>query len=232
MPSESSAPRHLRSVSIEDHPLFKSGEAGGKLGTMLRQEAVASVCAMMLMFGGCPKRQERQSVVIYVPSPPVTAAATTAVKTGPEKPEVLVIEEPAPPAETPPVPEKPPVPQGQGTVGSRHHRPAGRTATPAETDDTAPPETPETPPPEVPVLEPRESTAQEAQLRQQYEKLAQDVRQRLERLNAGQLSDSDQRTLADARTFLAQSANASRNGDLPRALKLAQKASLLAAALE
>ena len=74
---------------------------------MLRQEAFASACALMLLMGGCPKRQERQSVVVYVPTTP----AAVAPKPDVSKPEVLVIEEPAPPPEPQPPEEKPQLPQ-------------------------------------------------------------------------------------------------------------------------
>jgi hypothetical protein len=59
-----------------------------------------------------------------------------------------------------------------------------------------------------------------------------DIRQRLTRLNGAQLSANDRRTLEDARTFFVQATHAMASGDLPRALNLARKASLLLAALE
>jgi hypothetical protein len=195
---------------------------------MLRQETLASVCAMILMFGGCPKRQVHQSVVVYVPATPAAAAA----KSEPAKPEVLVIEEPAPPPEPAPSPEKAASPQGQGNAGARHRRIGGKTTAPPEPEEETPPDNPETPPAEVPALEPRESRAEEAELQERYQKLAQDVRERMMRVNGSQLSANDRRTFEDARTFFAQSVNASRDGDLPRALALARKASLLLAALE
>jgi type IV secretory pathway VirB10-like protein len=98
--------------------------------------------------------------------------------------------------------------------------------------DTATPETPEPPPAPVPALEPRESTAQETALKQQIQRLHEDVRQRMARLNQARLSANERKTLADARTFLAQSVRARDSGDLERALNLARKASLLVAALE
>jgi hypothetical protein len=62
--------------------------------------------------------------------------------------------------------------------------------------------------------------------------LEQDIRQRLTRLNGMQLSSNDRKTLEDARTFFSQATHARASGDLPRALNLARKASLLLAALE
>ena len=111
-------------------------------------------------------------------------------------------------------------------------RSARRAPNPAEPDETPTQENPETPPAEVPALEPRQSSAQETELRRQFVKLEQDIRQRLTRLNGARLSANDRKTLEDARTFFAQATRAMASGDLPRALNLARKASLLLAALE
>jgi Cdc6-like AAA superfamily ATPase len=88
------------------------------------------------------------------------------------------------------------------------------------------------PPAQVPALEPRESSGEESALRRQIQQLHEDIRQRLARLPETRLSPSDRKTLADARTFFAQSGRALEEGDLRRALNLARKASLLVAALE
>jgi hypothetical protein len=189
---------------------------------MLRNGTLASVCALLLWMGGCLKRQDTKSMVVYVPAQ--APAATPPA----EKSQVLVIEEPAPPPE----PEETPPPQtAQPTAHRRQGGPA-RTKTSTEPDETSTQESPETPPAEVPALEPRESSAQETELRRQYLKLEQDIRQRLTRLNGVQLSSNDRKTLEDARTFFAQATHARVSGDLPRALNLARKASLLLAALE
>jgi len=195
---------------------------------MLRRGTLAPVCALLLWFGGCPKRQETKSIVVYVPAHAPAAAPPA------EKSQVLVIEEPAPPPET----QGTPPPQTPGsskptTAGGRRggSRPA-HTDTPSEPDETSTQGNPETPPAEVPALEPRESFAQETELRREFQKLEQDIPQRLARLNGARLSINDRRTLEDARTFFAQATHAMASGDLPRALNLARKASLLLAALE
>jgi hypothetical protein len=54
----------------------------------------------------------------------------------------------------------------------------------------------------------------------------------LARLGGAQLSANDQKALEDARAFFSQATRAMEGGDLPRALNLARKASLLLAALE
>jgi hypothetical protein len=84
----------------------------------------------------------------------------------------------------------------------------------------------------VPALEPRETSAEESALRRQVQALQEDVRGRLARINEAKLSPDDRKTLDDARTFFTQSNRALEEGDLQRALNLAQKASLLVAALE
>ncbi len=193
---------------------------------MLRRGSISSLCALLLWIGGCPKRQEPKSIVVYVPAQAPAHAPAAAPAAG--EPQVLVIEEPAPPPEPE---ETPPPPTPEPTAPHRRRSPAP-TPTPNEPDETSTQENPETPPAEVPALEPRESSAQETELRRQYFNLEQDIRQRLTRLNGAQLSANDRRTLEDARTFFVQATHAMASGDLPRALNLARKASLLLAALE
>jgi len=185
---------------------------------MARNETLASVCALLLWMGGCPKRQDTKSMVVYVPAQAPTAAPPA------EKSLVLVIEEPAPPTE----PEETPTsPTPEPTAPHRPRRPAN-----TEPTETSPQEAPETAPAEVPALEPRESTSQETALRQEVQRIQEDVRRRMARLNQGRLSANERKTLDDARTFLTQSARAFSSSDLQRALNLAKKASLLVAALE
>jgi len=193
---------------------------------MLRRGSISSLCALLLWIGGCPKRQEPKSIVVYVPAQAPAHAPAAAPAAG--EPQVLVIEEPAPPPEPE---ETPPPPTPEPTAPHRRRSPAP-TPTPNEPDETSTPENPETPPAEVPALGPRESSAQETELRRQYLNLELDIRQRLTRLNGAQLSANDRRTLEDARTFFVQATHAMASGDLPRALNLARKASLLLAALE
>lgn len=169
-------------------------------------------------------------MVVYVPTPPVATANAAKPE---EKPQYVVIEQPLPPEPEPETDEAPtPPPTGTNTV--HHHRAPSHPTAPAEPEQPAPEEA-TTPPPaqaEVPTLEPRQSSAQETQARDQYLKLAQDIRERLGRLNGRHLSGGDRRTLEDARTFFAQSSHALASGDVARALNLARKASLLISALE
>jgi hypothetical protein len=182
---------------------------------------LATFCTMLLWIGGCPKRQGPASIV-YVPAPPPKASEAAPA---PANQQVVVIEEQTPPPE----PEETPPPQTPEPAAPRPRRHPARTATSTETST---PETPETPPAEVPALEPRQSSAYETELRQQVQKLQQDVRQRLARLDGARLSGNERKTLENARTFFEQSTRAVASGDLQRALNLARKAFLLTAALE
>lgn len=194
---------------------------------MLRRGSISSLCALLLWIGGCPNRQATRSTLVYVPAKAPSAAPATAA---PAEQQVLVIEEPAPPPEPEPAKVSPPQ-NVEPPVQHKARRPA-HAETPTDPDEASPQETPETPPAELPALEPRESTAEETELHHQFDKLEQDIQQRLARLNAAQLSESNRKTLDDARTFFAQATHAMDTGDLQRALNLARKASLLLAALE
>lgn len=171
-------------------------------------------------------------MVVYVPAqaPRATVQAAPA-PAAPAEQQVLVIEEPAPPPEPEPAETSPAQTTEEPTTQKRTRRPA-HPETATEPDETSPQGTPETPSTEVPALEPRQSTAQETELHNQFQKLDQDIQQRLARLNGAQLSANNRKTLEDARTFYTEATRAVASGDLPRALKLAQKASLLLAALE
>ena len=166
-------------------------------------------------------------MVVYVPAQAPAAAPSA------KESQVLVIEEPTPL----PGPEETSTSQSPGPAkttagGRRAGNRSAHTETPTEPDETVPPENPEPPPAEVPALAPRESSAQESELRRQYLKLEQDIRQRLTHFTGARLSTSNQKTLEDARTFFTQATQAMASGDLPRAWNLARKASLLLAALE
>lgn len=189
---------------------------------MLRRGSLSSLCALLLWIGGCPRRQGSQNVVVYVPAQPPAAVQPST------PPQVMVIEEPPPPPE----PEETPPPPTPEPAAPRRPRRAARPETPVEPDESPTTENPETPPAEVPALEPRRVSAQESELRRQFQDLEEEILRRLAQLKGAHLSANDQKTLDDARTFYAQATHAMTTGDLPRALNLARKASLLLAALE
>ncbi len=199
---------------------------------MLRRGTISSLCALLLWIGACPKRQVSKSMVVYVPAPAPRAAAQSASAAVPAaEQQVLVIEEPAPPPEPKPAETSPPQ-TADDTAAQKRPKRTAHSETATEPDETSPQTAPETPPAEVPALEPRQSTAQENELRAQFQKLDQDIQGRLARLSGTQLAPNNKKALDDARTFYTEATRAMASGDLPRALKLAQKASLLLAALE
>jgi hypothetical protein len=181
-----------------------------------------SVCGIALLIWGCQKRPTT-SRVVYVPAPPPAATSASSEDRG-----TLVIEEPQPPEEitepTPPaeIPEPKPL--------RRRPRPARSDAAASSAETTPEPEAPAST--EVPALEAREAPAQQAALRQQIVSLQQDLHRRASQLERRSLSASDRKTFEDARTFLVQSERALADGDLQRALNLAQKSSLLVSALD
>ena len=201
---------------------------------MLRRLLFASVCGLLLMLAGCPKRQSLQSTLVYVPAAPPAATPLPAQTASTPKPRYIVIEEPPPP---PPETEPEELPLQQPPEPTARHKPKRAAHPEATSDQDEPPtadnpETPEAQPAVVPALEPRHSSAQENELRRQFTDLEQDIRNRLDKLSGAHLSTNDQKTLEDARTFYTQATRAMASGDLPRALNLAHKAGLLLAALE
>ena len=139
-----------------------------------------------------------------------------------------MIEEPLPPP--PPVVETkvpPPAPAPVPVVRPPHRARLGtQEAGEAPTlDPTEPANAGETP-----SLEPRSSPTSRDELRTQHGKLE----ERIRNIEGSYLSFTvaDRRTLQDARGFLLQSERALQSGDVLRAEQLAQKASLLLAALE
>ncbi len=155
-----------------------------------------------------------------MPTPPAASPSPSVT------PEVLVIEEPAPPQSEQAAPSEQPAPET--TPARRRHRAAPPSVvTPFE---VVPEEQPV--PAEAPALEARETPRQQVALRSQIQGLLESLRQRLGRLESLRLMARDRRAREDAHTFLTQSQQALEQGDLQRALNLAQKAELLVADLE
>lgn len=181
-----------------------------------------SVCGLALLIWGCQKRPTT-SRVVYVPAPPPAVTPASGGDTG-----ALVIEEPQPPEE---VTEPSPAPEAPESKPVRRRPRPAHTGTAPSSAET-PPEPEEPASTEVPALEAREAPAQQVALRQQIAGLQQNLHRRAARLERQTLSAGDRKTFEDARTFLAQSERALADGDLQRALNLAQKASLLVSALD
>jgi hypothetical protein len=176
---------------------------------------------MLLMLGGCPKRQTT-SRIVYVPSPPAAQPSEASASSG-----NIVISEPAPPQEPvvaqPPEEEEAPPPKPE----RRRRRPV-RTE-PAETTAPEGSESPEQPAADItpPPLETRDDPA----IRGEVQTLQADIQRRVEEMGRQELSKQEQKTFEDARQFLEQSQRALDQGDSQRALMLARKASLLISAL-
>jgi hypothetical protein len=99
---------------------------------------------------------------------------------------------------------------------------------PAEPANSAP-----APPTEVPSLEPQSGAGQQEGLQSQLQTQEDAMKRRIDDLEKNaDLSSTERRTLKDASSFWSQSVAALRDHDLLRAQELAQKASLLLAALE
>jgi len=192
----------------------------------MRREAFSSALGVVLMFGGCPKRQTSPRIV-YVP------AQTPAPQPGPASTPLtgtLRIEEPAPPPSE--AAEASPQPTNAPSKPVRRIRRPPRPETAAQPGEADTEPEPEPPAPEVPPLEPRESTQQESVLRRDIQGLQDSVQQHITRLDPARLSNAEKKALEDARTFLAQSSRALDEGDLQRSLNLARKASLVVTAVE
>ena len=179
------------------------------------------IFTLSLLLTGCPKRQTGPRLV-YLPAPPV--AAPTAAP----EPQVMVIEEPAPPESAPASDEAfaEAEPQAQASTSRQIRRPKPTVVDAAAATESAAPA--EVPPP---LLEPLESDDQAAQ-RGRIENSQKEVQQRIGRLKRSALSESERKTLRDASNFLSQSGAALREGDLQRSDILAHKADLLVTALE
>jgi hypothetical protein len=84
----------------------------------------------------------------------------------------------------------------------------------------------------APQLEPADSSQQKASIQRHVNILQRGIEARIKRLSRLSLAGADRKTLEDARTFIAQSEDAKKSGDLSQASNLAQKADLLVQAIE
>jgi hypothetical protein len=85
---------------------------------------------------------------------------------------------------------------------------------------------------DAPQLEPANSSQQQASIERRVSTLQRAIEARIERLARLKLAGADRKTLEDAQTFIAQSKDANKSGDLTQASNLAQKAELLVQAIE
>jgi hypothetical protein len=140
----------------------------------------------------------------------------------------MVIEKP-PPAQ-PAIAETKPPPATSEPVKVASRPPAERVA---RKEAPAPPVVnPQPATADAPPLEPANSSQQQASIQRQVSILQRVIGLRIARLAGLKLSGPDRKTLEDARTFIAQSEEANKSGDLSQASNLAQKAQLLVQAIE
>jgi hypothetical protein len=217
------------------------------------ESKAAAPLVLVLLIGGCAKRQAVPRVV-YVQPPPATSADAAPKQTGgagtftkaadaPDQPnqadkaagsmEALVIEEPPLPA--PPEPVTAPAPPAVSPpVPSPKRRPHPRTDShdadeQTEPTDSAVPASLS----EAPSLEPQSDAGQSEALQNQLQSQNGEIKRRIDELDKNaDLNATERRTLKDAKSFWSQSVAALQDRDLLRARELAQKASLLLTALE
>ena len=175
-----------------------------------------SACCIALLIGGCAKRQSATRLV-YVAPPPAPQGGARAADSG-----TLVIEEPTV--------EEEPEADTQVNEAVQPPQPAKSTSPRTRRTGAAQPPPPEPSIEPPPPLEPAKNPGQGG--RQQLEKVQHDMGVSIEQFERSPLSEPERQTLAEARAFLDQSTRALKEGDLPRAEKLADKARLLITALE
>jgi len=196
---------------------FGNPGPGVRITHSMRSSVRTSACCLALLMSGCAKRQSGARLV-YVASPPAVTSAAPTQESG-----TLVIEEPATPEpEEPPAAAPLPAPEPKAPPQSKPRRSSTQTGL---AEPVA-----EEPPVELPPLEPAKNPGQGRW--QQLEKTQRDMRSSIEQFERSRLSNPERRTLAEAQGFLDQSTRALKEGDLPRAEKLAEKARLLITALE
>jgi len=136
---------------------------------------------------------------------------------------------PRPPSTQPSVTETKPAPIREPVKAP----PPPRAEPVARKDAPAPPVvSPQPVTADAPQLEPANSSQQQASIQRQVSMLQRAIGVRIERLARLKLAGADRKTLEDARTFIAQSEEANKSGDLTQASNLAQKAELLVRAIE
>ena len=196
----------------------------------MKSERLILIGATVFLLAGCAAKRQAAARIDYVTPAPSTLTSVAA-----EPAQLLVIEEPAPPAPAPaeaaPVEHVVPEPAPAAPVPARpKHR--GTTTAPTQTSNPESPE-PEEPAeseePQVPKLAPGETSAsQSAALRRQID----EVRGRMGAFDRARLSAAGQKALDDASNFVDQSKQALDAGDLIRSSNLLHKALLLMEAVE
>lgn len=190
-------------------------------GSSLKTTKILLILALVGAVAGCPKRQTSLRLA-YAPAPPAPAPTSPV-----SPPQVLIIENPPPPKPAESSPASAPVESAAHAPTPHHSRRAARSRKPEP-----PPEPAQTTVAEAPQLEPFRSPQQQTALEQHINALKAAVEGRIRHLSHSNLSAADRKTLQDAHTFLSQTDQAMKQGDLQESMNLAQKADLLVAAVE
>lgn len=184
---------------------------------------------LVLLIGGCPKRQTTPRVVYIQQAPSVSPPGARPIAQA--TPETLVIQEPE---TTPPTDSSPPVVANNPAPATQPaKKPKAPVKLPHDSTDKVTADVPAAVPPpvaETPLqLEPEGSEVQETEIGKHLDNLGTELTDLEHRAN---LSEDQHRTLDDAKTFRTQSLEALRQRDLLRAKQLALKADLLIKAVQ
>ena len=182
----------------------------------MRRQVLHSVCALVVLVGGCPRHSATR--LTYVPAPPPPSTKAAAQNTAGD---TMVIEEPPPPAPPEQPSAAPANPAPVEATTPRRRAPAPVQEKPAEA--------PRVP---APTLEPLAEAQKQRSVRSEVVTLQTALAKRIKNADALDLKPSDRHAFEDARGFLAQSLRALEDGDADRAKKLAIKASLLLDAVD
>jgi outer membrane biosynthesis protein TonB len=184
----------------------------GKLMQPSRIFAVLLLLALCLSGGGCKKRAAQAAPVVIV-SPTATE---------PEKP--------APAAAPASQPEAPPEKKAEETpelVVPPAKRPATRPAPSRPASEPASPPAETAPKPSPPKMLPRLTPAEQAEYERRTNEAMADAERNLQKSYGRTLNAAQADLVEKIRGFLAQSREAMRDGDWPRARNLAEKARTL-----
>lgn len=218
----------MLSTALQARSRGFTGPVDVRIDAILKAPPVIIAAASAVLLAGCPAHRQGARL-IYVPAPPAAAAQGSSAQGGvleiPAPPPAVQVEQPKKPEEA--IESAPPPRPAQ-----RRRPPHDRAQETVPDSATSPAAAAEVPPPGAPELAPARSRAQQAELEKHIGDLKGAIRERIAALSRRHLSSADLKALEDARNFLSQADQASRQGDMQQSLNLAQKADLLVSAIE
>jgi len=180
-------------------------------------------CALSAVAGGCARREAHAAVPAAAPSvapTTMTRPMTTAPDTTANPPVEAVVAPPAPPPAA--------APESVGASATRPPAPRRTSGAPAATEPASEPAAH----PAAPQIAPQLSAGDQASLERRTNDDIAVAERNLQQASGRQLSAAQQDLVAKISSFLAQSRDASKDGDWARAQNLAQKARLLSVELQ